>query len=78
MRVVFYLILAGIVSSLLSCTSYEGLINYHQSPRIPTEPQYVKPDKTIVSTVRDPATRFLPWLGAAVSLVALLLSLRRL
>jgi len=39
---------------------------------------YVKPDKTIVSTVRDPATRFLPWLGAAVSLVALLLSLRRL
>ncbi len=39
---------------------------------------YVKPDKTIVSTVRDPATRFLPWLGGAVSLVALILSLRRL
>jgi len=39
---------------------------------------YVKPNKTVVSTVRDPATRFLPWLGAAVSLVALLLSLRRL
>ena len=39
---------------------------------------YVKPDKTIITTVRDPATRFLPWLGAAVSLVALILALRRL
>ncbi len=39
---------------------------------------YVKPNKTVVSTVRDPATRFIPWIGAAVSLVALLISLRRL
>ncbi len=39
---------------------------------------YVKPNKTIVTTVRDPASRFLPWVGAAVSVVLLIVSLRRL
>lgn len=39
---------------------------------------YVKPDKAIVNSVRDPATRVLPWLSAAVSLTALLISLNRL
>lgn len=53
MRVVFYLILAGIVSSLLSCTSYEGLINYHQSPRIPTEPQIIKNHRPIIVQPND-------------------------
>jgi len=53
MRVVFYLILAGIVSSLLSCTSYEGLINYHQSPRIPTEPQIIKNHRPITVQTND-------------------------
>lgn len=39
---------------------------------------YVKPDKTVVNSVRDPATRILPWLSAGVSLTALLISLNRL
>lgn len=39
---------------------------------------YIKPNKGIVNSVRDPASRFLPWISAAVSLVALLISLNRL
>lgn len=39
---------------------------------------YVKPDKAIINSVRDPASRFLPWISAGVSLVALLISLNRL
>jgi len=63
-----------------------GYINFN-SPELFNSPYfylqqndvlYVKPNKSIVNTVRDPATRFLPWVGAAVSLVALLLSIRRL
>ena len=39
---------------------------------------YVRPNKNIINTVRDPASRFLPWLSGAVSLVALIISIRRL
>ncbi len=38
---------------------------------------YVKPNKTIVSTVRDPASKVLPWVSAGVSLIALLITLNR-
>jgi len=39
---------------------------------------YVKPNKGIINSVRDPSSRFLPWLSGAVSLVALILSIRRI
>lgn len=38
---------------------------------------YVQPEKTKVNAVRDPASRFLPWISALVSLVALSFSFRR-
>lgn len=38
---------------------------------------YVQPDKTIVNSVRDPAQRILPWITAAVSLLALSFSISR-
>jgi len=39
---------------------------------------YVKPDKTIVGQVRDPASRIIPWISAAVSFTALIFTLSRL
>ncbi len=38
---------------------------------------YVQPDKAIVNTVRDPANRFLPWISALVSVVALSITIGR-
>ncbi len=38
---------------------------------------YVQPDKTIVNSVRDPATRFLPWVSAIASLTAIIISITR-
>jgi len=38
---------------------------------------YVRPDKTIVNSVRDPASRFLPWISAAVSITALIITLTK-
>ncbi len=39
---------------------------------------YVRPDKAIVNSVRDPATRFLPWISAAVSITALFITLSKI
>lgn len=38
---------------------------------------YVQPDKTKVNLVRDPATRFLPWITTGISLVLLILAVNR-
>lgn len=38
---------------------------------------YVRPDKTKVNAVRDPASRFVPWISAGVSLVTLLITITR-
>jgi len=38
---------------------------------------YVKPNKNKVTSVRDPATRFLPWISAGVSVVLLILAINR-
>lgn len=38
---------------------------------------YVQPDKTKVNSVRDPATRFLPWITAIASLTAIIISITR-
>jgi len=38
---------------------------------------YVQPDKGKVNSVRDPATRFLPWISAIASLVAITISITR-
>lgn len=38
---------------------------------------YVKPSKAKLATVRDPATKILPWVSAAVSVILLLLALGR-
>ena len=38
---------------------------------------YVQPQKTKVNSVRDPSSRFLPWVTAFVSLAALVISINR-
>lgn len=38
---------------------------------------YVQPDKTKVNLVRDPASRFLPWVTTGISLVLLILAVNR-
>ena len=38
---------------------------------------YVRPSKTKVNSVQDPASRFLPWISAGVSVVVLLITLFR-
>jgi len=38
---------------------------------------YVQPDKTKVAAVRDPANRFLPWISAIVSVIALSITVSR-
>ncbi|MFK7806515.1 MAG: polysaccharide biosynthesis/export family protein [Saprospiraceae bacterium] len=39
---------------------------------------YIRPTKGIVNSVRDPASRFLPWISAIVSITAILISLNRI
>lgn len=38
---------------------------------------YVRPNKNKIASVRDPATRFLPWISAAVSIILLGLAINR-
>jgi len=38
---------------------------------------YIRPNKSKVNTVRDPASRFLPWVSTLVSMAALLFSITR-
>lgn len=38
---------------------------------------YVQPDKTKVNSIRDPATRALPWISAAASLTVIFITLSR-
>ena len=38
---------------------------------------YVQPAKSKVNDIRDPATRFLPWVSAAVSITALIITVTR-
>lgn len=38
---------------------------------------YVRPEKTKVNSVRDPATRFLPWISAIASITAIVISISR-
>lgn len=38
---------------------------------------YVQPQSTKISTVRDPATRILPWIATAVTIIALTFSITR-
>lgn len=38
---------------------------------------YVRPSKTKVNSVRDPATRFLPWVSAGVSIILLVFTVSR-
>ncbi|MEO1516132.1 MAG: polysaccharide biosynthesis/export family protein [Bacteroidota bacterium] len=38
---------------------------------------YVQPEKTKINSVRDPATRFLPWISAIASLTAIIISITR-
>lgn len=38
---------------------------------------YVRPNKTKVNSVRDPATRFLPWISVGVSVILLVFSVSR-
>jgi len=38
---------------------------------------YVRPNKTKVNSIRDPSTRFLPWVSAGVSVILLIFTIRR-
>ena len=38
---------------------------------------YVRPDKTKVASVRDPASRFLPWISTGISVILLLFTIGR-